>query len=33
VVQDQVDRRDPKLRSAPRTYFDTIVRFKEEHEL
>lgn len=33
VVQDQVDRRDPKLRSAPRNVFDTVVRFKEEHEL
>ncbi|MEP7081597.1 MAG: hypothetical protein ABI841_01330 [Chloroflexota bacterium] len=33
VVQDRVDRRDPKLRAAPRTLFDTVVRFKEEHEL
>jgi hypothetical protein len=33
IVQDRVDRRDPKLRTAPRTVFDTVVRFKEEHEL
>lgn len=33
IVQDRVDRRDPKLRSAPRTYFDTVVRFREESEL
>jgi hypothetical protein len=33
IVQDRVDRRDPKLQTAPRTVFDTVVRFKEEHEL
>ncbi|MGZ8474641.1 MAG: hypothetical protein ACXWWQ_00255, partial [Candidatus Limnocylindria bacterium] len=33
IVQDRVDRRDPKLRTAPRNVFDTVVRFKEEHEL
>ncbi len=33
IVQDQIDRRDPKLRTAPRNVFDTIVRFREEHEL
>lgn len=33
VVQDRVDRRDPKLHAAPRNTFDTVVRFKDEHEL
>jgi hypothetical protein len=33
VVQDQVDRRDPKLRAAPRTVFDTFVRFRDEAEV
>ena len=33
VVQDRVDRRDPKLRTAPRNVFDTVVRFKDESEL
>jgi hypothetical protein len=33
IAQDRVDRRDPKLREAPRNVFDTVVRFKEEHEL
>ena len=32
IVQDQIDRRDPKLRAAPRTIFDTFVRFREEAE-
>jgi len=33
IVQDRVDRRDPKLHEAPSTHFDTVVRFQEEHEL
>lgn len=33
IVQDRVDRRDPKLQAAPRTFLDTIVRFKEEEDL
>jgi hypothetical protein len=30
VVQDQVDRRDPKLRAAPRTNAETLIRFEPE---
>lgn len=33
VVQDQVDRRDPKLRRAPRTVTDTMQKFRDEDEL
>ena len=33
IVQNQVDRRDPKLRTAPRHVYDTIVPFREEYEL
>jgi hypothetical protein len=33
IAQGRVDRRDPKLHEAPRNAFDTVVRFKEEHEL
>jgi len=33
IVQDRIDRRDPKLQAAPRTFLDTIVRFKEEEDL
>ena len=33
VVQDQVDRRDPKLRSAPRHVADTLIRFEPEEAL
>ena len=30
VVQDQVDRRDPKLRAAPKSQGDTFIRFEAE---
>jgi hypothetical protein len=30
VVQDQVDRRDPKLRAAPEHRSDTFIRFEPE---
>lgn len=30
IVQDQLDRRDPKLRSAPRHPTDTLIRFEPE---
>ena len=30
VVQDQVDRRDPKLRAAPKYQSDTFIRFEAE---
>ena len=30
VVQDQVDRRDPKLRAAPQHQSDTLIRFEPE---
>jgi len=30
VVQDQVDRRDPKLRAAPKSQSDTFIRFEPE---
>ena len=30
VVQDQVDRRDPKLRAAPEHQSDTFIRFEPE---
>lgn len=33
IVQDRVDRRDPKLRAAPMTFLDTMVRFREEEDL
>lgn len=33
IVQGRVDRRDPKLRAAPMTFLDTMVRFTEEDEL
>ena len=33
VVQDQVDRRDPKLRTAPRHQNDTFIRFEPEEQL
>jgi len=33
IVQDRIDRRDPKLRAAPRSFLDTFVSFKEEGEL
>ena len=33
VVQDQVDRRDPKLRVAPQHTADTFVRFEPEEAL
>lgn len=32
VVQDQVDRRDPKLRSAPLHQADTFIRFQPEEQ-
>jgi hypothetical protein len=32
VVQDQVDRRDPKLRSAPRHQTDTLIAFEPEEQ-
>jgi hypothetical protein len=30
VVQDQIDRRDPKLRAAPQHQNDTLIRFEPE---
>jgi hypothetical protein len=33
IVQGRVDRRDPKLRAAPMTFLDTMVRFREEDDL
>jgi hypothetical protein len=33
VVQSRVDHRDPKLRLAPQSTVETIVKFKEESEL
>jgi hypothetical protein len=33
VVQDQVDRRDPKLRAAPQHTTDTLIRFEHEEQL
>jgi hypothetical protein len=33
IVQDQIDRRDPKLRHAPRTLLDTLQRFRDEDDL
>ena len=33
IVQDRVDRRDPKLRAAPMSFLDTMVRFAEEDDL
>jgi hypothetical protein len=33
VVQDQVDRRDPKLRAAPRSVAETLIRFEPEEKL
>jgi hypothetical protein len=33
IVQDQVDRRDPKLRTAPAHAAETLIGFKPEHEL
>jgi hypothetical protein len=33
IVQGRVDRRDPKLRAAPMTFLDTMVRFTEEDDL
>jgi hypothetical protein len=30
VVQDQVDRRDPKLRAAPQRQSDTFIHFEPE---
>jgi hypothetical protein len=33
VVQDQVDRRDPKLRAAPQHAAETLIGFKPEYEL
>lgn len=33
IVQDRVDRRDPKLRAAPMAFVDTMVRFSEEEDL
>lgn len=30
VVQDQIDRRDPKLRAAPQHQNDTLIRFELE---
>ena len=32
VVQDQVDRRDPKLRAAPRHQTDTLIAFEPEEQ-
>jgi hypothetical protein len=32
VVQDQVDRRDPKLRAAPRHQSETLIRFELEEQ-
>lgn len=33
VVQDQIDRRDPKLRIAPQHVTETLVRFESEDDL
>jgi hypothetical protein len=33
VIQDQFDRRDPKLRAAPQHATDTFIRFELEEEL
>ena len=33
VVQSRIDSRDPKLRAAPQTMAETVVRFKERAEL
>lgn len=33
VVQGRVDRRDPKLRMAPFTSVETIIRFEREDQL
>ena len=33
IVQARVDHRDPKLRLAPQTAFDTVVRFSDEEAL
>ena len=33
VIQDQIDRRDPKLRAAPQHATDTFIRFKPEEQL
>lgn len=33
VAQDQVDRRDPKLRAAPQHQADTLIRFEAEEQL
>jgi hypothetical protein len=30
VIQDQVDRRDPKLRAAPRNSAEVLIRFETE---
>jgi hypothetical protein len=32
VVQDQVDRRDPKLRVAPRDQREAFIRFEAEEQ-
>jgi hypothetical protein len=32
-IQSEVDRRDPKLRAAPRTVAETVIPFEEEDEL
>ena len=33
LVQNRVDGRDPKLRAAPQTARDTVVKFKHEVDL
>jgi len=33
LIQGYVDRRDPKLRMAPRTTLETILQFKPEDQL
>ncbi len=33
VVQGQIDRRDPKLRRAPRTVVDTMQKFRDEDDI
>ena len=33
LIQGYVDRRDPKLRMAPETSFETIIQFKPEEQL
>ncbi len=33
VAQDQVDRRDPKLRAAPERMTDALIRFEPEEQL